>query len=174
MSCKSQKISNKLCAKWKTAYIRRTLLKHKSPVQLRGWWGEAKGDHDLRSLTFNALPKKRDWNISWSGIKAWWLVKKSETWPFPRSRGRKGRPYRSRKKVSSQDWQTRARIGPFSMDIDFQKLEWFEGSKKETLLRGGFVFNSRKLLTLCKWLFVRKWESGEDSSGKSKLSVSLT
>ena len=75
--------------------------------------------------------QKRDWNISWSGIKAWWLVKKSETWPFPRSRGRKGRPYRSRKKVSSQDWQTRARIGPFSMDIDFQKLEWLEGSEKK-------------------------------------------
>ena len=118
----------------KKAYIRRTLLKHKSPVQLRGWWGEAKGDHDLRSLTFNALPKKRDWNISWSGIKAWWLVKKSETWPFPRSRGRKGRPYRSRKKVSSQDWQTRARIRPFSMDIDFQKLEWLEGSEKRDII----------------------------------------
>ena len=39
---------------------------------------------------------------------------------------------------------------------------------------GGFAFNSQKLLTLCKWLFARKLETRQDSSGKSKLSVALT
>ena len=36
------------------------------------------------------------------------------------------------------------------------------------------AFNSQKLLTLYKWLFVRKLESRQEPSGKSKLSVALT
>ena len=62
------------------------------------------------------------------------------------------------------------------MDIDFQKLEWLEGSEKRDIiarrLRIQFPKTSDTLqMTVCAEMRNR---GGLFSSGKSKLSVSLT